>query len=68
MYSYKIKLSNFHGLINLGHKKTVLFITHCGMHGVLEAIYNAVPMVGIPVFIGIDLLHYMANPVKSVFF
>jgi len=35
----------------LAHKKTVLFMTHCGMHGTLEAIYHAVPMVGIPVFI-----------------
>ena len=45
---------HFHLVIILGHKKTVVFITHCGMHGVLEAIYNAVPMVGIPVFIGRD--------------
>jgi len=35
----------------LAHKKTLLFITHCGMHGVLEAIHYAVPMVGIPIFI-----------------
>ncbi len=33
------------------HKNTILFLTHCGMHGVLEAIHYAVPMVGIPVFI-----------------
>ncbi|XP_053635368.1 UDP-glucuronosyltransferase 2A3-like [Cherax quadricarinatus] len=35
----------------LGHNKTVLFYTHCGMHGVLEALYHAVPMVGMPVFL-----------------
>ena len=28
-----------------------LFVTHCGMHGVMEAIYHKVPMVGMPVFI-----------------
>jgi glucuronosyltransferase len=35
----------------LAHKKLILFITHCGMHGVMEAIYHSVPMVGMPVFI-----------------
>ena len=35
----------------LAHKNTVLFITHCGMHGVMEAIYHGVPMLGMPVFI-----------------
>jgi glucuronosyltransferase len=35
----------------LSHPKTVLFFTHCGMHGVMEAIWNGVPMVGMPVFI-----------------
>ena len=35
----------------LAHSNTKLFITHCGMHGVLEAIHYEVPMVGMPVFI-----------------
>jgi len=35
----------------LGHNNTRLFITHCGMHGVLESIYYGIPMVGMPVFI-----------------
>ena len=35
----------------LAHPNTKLFITHCGMHGVLEAIHYGVPMVGMPVFI-----------------
>ena len=35
----------------LAHKNLRLFITHCGMHGVMEAVHYAVPMVGIPIFI-----------------
>ena len=30
--------------------ETILFVTHCGMHGVFEALTYAVPMIGIPVF------------------
>ncbi|KAL7640155.1 UNVERIFIED_CONTAM: hypothetical protein RMT77_009569 [Armadillidium vulgare] len=35
----------------LAHNKTVLFVSHCGMHGVMEAIRSEVPIVGIPVFL-----------------
>lgn len=35
----------------LAHKNLRLFITHCGMHGVMEAIFHAVPMVGMPIFV-----------------
>ena len=34
----------------LAHPATKLFITHCGINGVLEAIYHGVPMVGMPIF------------------
>ena len=32
----------------LGHSKTRLFITHCGISGSYEAIQNGVPVIGIP--------------------
>lgn len=34
----------------LGHKNTRIFITHCGNNGQYEAVYHAVPMIGIPMF------------------
>ncbi|XP_064644011.1 UDP-glucuronosyltransferase 1A1-like [Lineus longissimus] len=34
----------------LGHRNIRLFITHCGNGGQHEALYNAVPMLGIPLF------------------
>ena len=34
----------------LAHPKTILFFTHFGMHGALEAIWYGVPMVGFPLF------------------
>jgi MGT family glycosyltransferase len=34
----------------LGHKNIRLFITHCGSGGQHEALYSAVPMLGIPIF------------------
>lgn len=34
----------------LGHSRTKLFITHCGNNGQYEALYHAVPMIGMPFF------------------
>ena len=34
----------------LGHKNTKIFISHCGDKGQFEALYHAVPMIGLPVF------------------
>ena len=34
----------------LAHPNTILFFTHFGMKGTLEAIYYGVPMVGMPLF------------------
>ena len=33
----------------LGHNKTVLFITHCGNNGQVEALYHSVPMLAFPI-------------------
>lgn len=35
----------------LAHPNCQVFLTHCGMHGVIESIHHGVPMVGMPVFI-----------------
>ncbi|CAL4077199.1 unnamed protein product, partial [Meganyctiphanes norvegica] len=35
----------------LAHNQTVLFLTHCGMHSIIESVYHSVPMVGMPIFI-----------------
>ena len=34
----------------LAHPNTKVFVTHCGCNGQFEALYNAVPMVGVPFF------------------
>ena len=34
----------------LSHPRTRLFITHCGANGQFEALYHAVPMIGVPLF------------------
>ncbi|XP_075993449.1 UDP-glucuronosyltransferase 2C1-like [Genypterus blacodes] len=34
----------------LGHPKTKAFVTHGGTNGLYEAVYHAVPLVGIPLF------------------
>ena len=36
---------------SLGHPKTCLFISHGGLNGVYEALYNKVPMILIPLLI-----------------
>lgn len=37
-------------LFDLGHTKVRLFITHCGQNSLLQAVYHAVPVLGIPLF------------------
>jgi UDP:flavonoid glycosyltransferase YjiC (YdhE family) len=34
----------------LAHNNTMLFVTHCGMTGVLESVYHRVPMLALPIF------------------
>ena len=34
----------------LAHPKVKVFVTHCGSNGLMEALYNGVPMVGVPVY------------------
>lgn len=34
----------------LGHPNTRLFVTHCGNNGQYEALYHAVPMIGMPLW------------------
>ncbi len=34
----------------LGHPNVKLFITHCGLNGLFEALYHGVPSLGIPFF------------------
>ena len=47
----------------LAHPRTLLFVTHCGMHGVLEAVHHGVPMVGMPVFI--DQVRYQKHMTRT---
>ncbi|XP_037091663.1 UDP-glucuronosyltransferase 1A7-like [Pollicipes pollicipes] len=35
----------------LGHRQTRLFVSHCGMGGVLEALYHGVPVLCVPIFL-----------------
>lgn len=40
----------FHMLCVLGHPNCKLFITHGGVHGIMETILAEVPIIGFPVF------------------
>lgn len=46
----------------LAHNATRLFVNHCGLQGVTEALYHAVPMVGLPIFL--DQGDYLVKLVK----
>ena len=37
-------------LCSLVHPNTVLFVSHCGMNGVLESLYHRVPLLAMPIF------------------
>ena len=50
----------------LAHPRTRLFVTHCGMHGVLEAVHHGVPMVGMPVFIDQAGLYILLDLYKEI--
>ena len=57
----------------LAHPKTILFFTHVGNNGLLEAIHYRVPMVGMPIYMNqakflalkhaSRILGYSSNPV-----
>ena len=32
------------------HPKTVGFVSHCGMFGMMESLYHRVPILGLPIF------------------
>jgi glucuronosyltransferase len=51
------------GTYVLGHANTVLFITHGGLLSAHEAVYNAVPVIGVPFYL--DQLQNVANYVKK---
>ena len=34
----------------LGHRNAKLFITHCGLNALYDTLYNAVPIIGLPLF------------------
>jgi glucuronosyltransferase len=50
-------------LFTPGHPNVRVFITHGGLLGTQEAVYNAVPMVGIPLFS--DQHHNIENYVSK---
>lgn len=47
----------------LACNETLLFITHCGINGITEAVANGVPLVGLPMFS--DQIDNLANIVEK---
>ena len=40
---------NVNRFIEIGHPATLVFISHCGTFGIMEAKYHGVPVLGVPI-------------------
>ncbi|XP_076046231.1 UDP-glucosyltransferase 2-like [Oratosquilla oratoria] len=47
----------------LAHPKARLFISHGGLHSIMESLYNGVPILGLPIFS--DQMHNMAKGARQ---